>query len=600
MNPTKIYSLSFFLVAGFPGISAAENTEPFELQPNLVVTPSRMIEPLSESLASVSLITREDIELSVAEDLFELLRLQPGIDIVRSGGGGSQTSIFMRGSNSNHVLVLIDGVRVSSANTGGYVWEQLPLNQIERVEIVRGPRGSLYGSDSIGGVIQIFTRSSAKPYARMTGGSYGSLEIEGGAGYEGENSQLSVNAGYRNSDGFSAQNSNGFSFNPDDDGYKSLNLGIRGSVLADYGNWQYSFLGLDNESEFDQGVSETDQYIASLGLRGDYTDDWDYQVLAGYTRERLNSDFEFYTTGYRSRRWEFSWQNEYHPDNNSNLSIGADYYNENGIYLESWDESRNNAGLFASYDYYRERFHLQLGGRYDDNSRFGGKWTGQAALGYDLGTHWQVMGSYGSAFRGPTLNEQFSPGLGGQFAGNPDLDPESSTSGELGLRWQYEEMGTVSASAYRTEVQDLIAFNGEQFQAVNIDEALLKGLELQYTLSRAGWQLNANATFQRARNRTTGEPLLRRPDQKASITLERQFAGGSWIGLEWFYSGKRPDFGGITLDHYNLINLRAGWIFSPSWRVELRGNNLANEDYEPAYGFNAAGRSWFISLAWMP
>ena len=158
MNPTRNLSLFLLLAMSFPGLLTAEEVETYELKPNLVVTPTRMIEPLSEALASVSLITRDDIELSVAEDLFELLRLQPGIDIVRSGGPGAQTSIFMRGSNSNHVLVLIDGVRVSSANTGGYVWEQLPLNQVERVEIVRGPRGSLYGSDSIGGVIQIFTR----------------------------------------------------------------------------------------------------------------------------------------------------------------------------------------------------------------------------------------------------------------------------------------------------------------------------------------------------------------------------------------------------------------------------------------------------------
>jgi vitamin B12 transporter len=449
-------------------------------------------------------------------------------------------------------------------------------------------------------VIQIFTRASPQPYARITGGSFGTLEIEGGVGFESENARLSVNAGYRDADGFSAQNPNGFSYNPDDDGYSNINLGVRGSVRADYGDWQYSFLGLDSESEFDQGVSDTDQYIASIGLHGDFSPDWGYQLLGGYTREKLLSDFEFYTTGFKSRRWEFSWQNEYDPGKNGKLAFGADYYDESGSSLDSWDQGRNNAGLFASYDYFLDRLHIQLGGRYDDNSRFGGQFTGQVALGYDLGTRWQIMGSYGSAFRGPTLNEQFSPGFDGFFAGNPDLDPESSRSGELGLRWEHPALGTFSASAYRTAVEDMISFTGEQFQAVNIDQALLKGLELQYLLSRAGWLMNANATFQRAEDRTTGEPLLRRPEQKGSITVERRFAGGSWLGFEWFYSGKREDFGGITLPSYSLVNLRAGWVFSPSWRLELRGDNLANEAYEPAYGFNAAGRSWFVSLAWMP
>jgi vitamin B12 transporter len=600
MNPNKNVTVLLLLAASFPGLLQAEDTDTYELKPNLVVTPSRMVESLSDSLASVSVISRAEIELSVAQDLFELLRLQPGVDIVRSGGPGAQTSVFLRGSNSNHVLVLIDGVRVSSANTGAYVWEQLPLNQVERVEIVRGPRGSLYGSDSIGGVIHVFTRSSPDPYARATGGSYGTAEIEGGLGYEGENTRISVNAGYRHVDGFSAQNPNGFSYNPDDDGYKNANLSIKGSTESSYGRWQYSFLGLDSESEFDQGVSDTRQYLAALAFHGSFSADWDYQLLGGYTKEKLHSDFEFFTTGFKSKRYELSWQNQYNTGQDSQLSFGLDYYRENGESQYAWDESRNNTGLFASYDHFFDRLHLQLGGRYDDNSRFGNKFTGQAALGYDIGEDWQILGSYGSAYRGPNLNEQFSPGFGGLFAGNPDLDPESSTSGELGLRWRHDTAGMFSASAYRTDVKDLIAFNGELFQAINIDKARLEGIELEYSFSRTHWQLNANATFQSTEDRSTGESLLRRPDQKGSISLDYHFTNGSWLGLEWFHSGKRKDFGGITLDSYDLLNLRAGWAFSPAWQLELRGDNLADENYQPAYGFNAAGRSWYISLAWKP
>jgi len=578
----------------------AEEIDTYELKPDLVVTPSRMVESLSESLASVSLITREDIELSVAEDLYELLRLQPGVDIVRSGGPGSQTSVFLRGSNSNHVLVLVDGVRVSSANTGAYVWEQLPLNQVERIEIVRGPRGSLYGSDSIGGVIHVFTRSSPDPYARVSGGSYGTGEFEGGLGYAGETTRISVNAGYRDVDGFSAQNPNGFSYHPDNDGFRNMNLGAKGSTQAEYGKWQYSLLALDSESEFDQGVSDAEQFIASAGFHGSFSRDWEYQLLGGYISDDLNTDFEYFSTAFKSKRYEFSWQNQLHTGQDGKLSFGLDYYRETGKSADSWNESRNNAGIFASYDHYLDQLHLQMSGRLDDNSRFGNKFTGQLALGYDIGEAWQVMGSYGSAFRGPNLSEQFSPGFGGLFAGNPDLDPESSTSGEIGLRWRHDSAGTFSAALYRTDVEDLIAFNGEFFQAINIDEARLEGLELDYALSHGGWVLNANATFQSTEDRATGDSLLRRPDEKGSISLDRRFSNGSWIGLEWFYSGKRNDFGGIILDNYHLLNLRAGWVFTPAWRLELRGENLADEIYEPAYGFNAAGRSWFVAIAWMP
>jgi vitamin B12 transporter len=599
-NPIGRWSILLVLLAWLPGMLLANDIDTYELKPDLVVTPSRMTESLTETLASVSVITREDIELSVAEDLFELLRLQPGVDIVRSGGAGAQTSVFLRGSNSNHVLVMIDGVRVSSANTGAYVWEQLPLNQVERVEIVRGPRGSLYGSDSIGGVIQVFTRSSTSPYARLSAGSYGTAEFEGGLGYQGESSRISVNAGYRDVDGFSAQNSNGFSYHPDDDGFSNVNLGVKGSTQADFGRWQYSLLAFDSESEFDQGISESEQMILSLEFHGAISPDWEYQLLAGYVRDDLFSDFEFFTTDFHSSRFQFGWQNQLDTGLDGTLGFGLDYYREKGTSEFSWDESRENAGIFASYDHLLDRLHLQVSGRFDDNSRFGNKFTGQLALGYHISDKWQTFGSYGSAFRGPNLSEQFSPGFGGLFAGNPDLDPESSTSAELGLRWNHETIGTFSAALYRSEVEDLIAFNGELYQAINIDEALLEGIELDYKLFLVDWVLGANATIQNTQDKTTGESLLRRPDEKGSITLDRNFSNGSWLGLEGFYSGKRKDFGGIVLESYQLLNLRAGWYFSPSWRAELRADNLTDEKYEPAYGFNAAGRSWFVSLAWIP
>ena len=600
MKPQKL--LSFVLLAAvlISTSTPAEENDTYELKPDLVVTPSRMTEPLGEALASVSVITREDIDLSVVQDLLELLRLQPGVDIVRSGGPGKQTSVFLRGSNSNHVLVLIDGVRVSSANTGAYSWEQLPVSQIERIEIVRGPSGSIYGSDSIGGVIQVFTRSSPYPFARLTSGSYGTAEFEGGLGYQGDRSQFTANIGYRDIDGFSAQNADGFSYHPDDDGFESINLGLKGSTDTDYGSWRFSLLALDNENEFDQGVSDARQLVTSLEFRAGFSPSWQYQVLGGYVGDELQTKFEFFTTDFQSKRYNFSWQNQFTTKQGGKLSFGLDYYREKGKSLFTWDESRNNTGLFVSFDRHYSSFHLQVGGRVDDNSRFGSQLTGQIAAGYEFGDAWQLTGSYGSAFRGPDLSEQFSPGFNGFFAGNPDLGPESSTSSELGLRWMHDTAGTFSAAVYRTDVENLIAFAGTNFQAINVAEARLEGLELDYSVAWNGWLLNANATIQQTQDRSSGESLLRRPNEKGSITLDHRFANGSWLGLEWFVSGGRNDFGGIKLDGYSLFNLRAGWLFTPAWRLEFRGDNLLDENYEPAFGFNSAGRSYHVSLAWMP
>lgn len=600
MKPQKLFSLLLLAVVLDSPSAQAEENDTYELKPDLVVTPSRMTELLRDTLASVSVITREDIKFSVAEDLLGLLRLQPGIDIVRTGGPGAQTSVFLRGSNSNHVLVLIDGVRVSSSNTGAYSWEQLPVNQLERIEIVRGPRGSIYGSDSIGGVIQVFTRSSPDPYARLTGGSFGTAEFEGGFGYEGEQTRLSLNAGYREVDGFSAQNPDGFSYHPDDDGFEGINLGIKGSVDTDYGRWHFNLLALDNETEFDQGISDARQLVTSLGFRGSFSPGWQYQLLGGYVNDELKSDFGFFTTDFQSNRYNFSWQNQLSTGELGNLSFGLDYYHEEGKSLDTWDENRNNIGLFASFDQYFSSLHLQIGGRLDDNSRFGTEFTGQVAAGYEFDDSWQLTASYGSAFRGPSLSEQFSPGFGGFFAGNPDLEPESSTSGELGLRWRHDTAGAFSVTVYRTEVEDLIAFNGNNFQAINIAKARLEGLEFNYSVAWDDWLLNANVTFQDTQDRLSGDTLLRRPDEKGSITLDHKFTNGSWLGMEWFISGDRNDFGGIELDGYSLFNLRAGYLFTPSWRLEFRGENLLDADYEPAFGFNSPGRAVFVSIAWMP
>lgn len=600
MNNHK-YRLAAWLAAAFFCVSVqAEELETYELQPNLVVTPGRQVESIDQSFAAVSVLTREDIELSAAQDIYELLRLLPGVDLVRSGGPGAQVSVFIRGSNSNHALVLIDGVRAASSNTGAYTWEQIPLNQVERVEVVRGPRASVYGSDAIGGVIQIFTRGQTTPYARVTAGSFDSFSAEGGIGYESENSRISLNAGYRDVGGFSAQNESGFSYDPDDDGFKTANLGIKGAATTGSYRWTYSLLALDSESEFDQGVSDFSQSFGALGFEGRFSGDWAYQLLAGHVAEELESDFGFFTTGFESDRLQLSWQNQYQAGADDTFNFGVDWYRENGVSEATWDESRNNLGLFAIWNRRKGPLGTQVSGRWDDNSLFGSRFTGQAAIDWAVGDTLTLLGSLGSGFRGPNLNEQYSPGFGGLFAGNPDLDPESSLSAEVGLRWRPQPSSALSVYTYQTRVDDLIAFNGQDFQAVNVDEAKIEGIEAEYRLSLPHWDLGANLTLQRTEDRATGESLLRRPDEKASITVDRRFDNGSWLGLEWVYTGERSDFGGIQLDSYHLLNLRAGWQFRPAWQLGLRGDNLADEVYEPAFGFNAAGRCWYLSLAWMP
>jgi vitamin B12 transporter len=599
-RPVLLASIFSVFQSPFSQASGTVAGEPFELEPVYVVTAYRARENAYEAMASVSVISALDIERSVAQDLLELLRLETGLDVVRGGGAGGQTSVFMRGGNSNHTLVLIDGVRVASAHTGAYAWEQLPLNQVERIEIVRGPRASLFGSDAIGGVIQIFTRQADGPNYRATAGSFSTTEFEAGSGFSLGDARISLSAGYRDSDGFSSQNGNGFSYHPDSDGFQSRNLALTGSGGSADDSWQFRVFALDNEVEFDQGISVTEQVSFAASREGKLANGWGYRVSAGYTDDQLGSDFIFFTTGFESRRLEIDWQNRL-PFERGNLAFGIDFYEESGKSALTYDEDRHNIAAFAMWDQaLGHHTRLQISTRLDDNSLFGSEFTHQAALRFKAGHGGEILGFWGTAFRAPTLSEQYSPGFGGLFAGNPLLQPESSDSFELMYRLSIGDSGRVSISAYQTDVESLIAFSGKDFQAVNINEAELRGLELEYSLERARWLFNTNATLQHTEDRFTGTSLLRRPDRKASLSINRDFENGSWLGAEWFVSGERLDFGGQTLPGYALLNLAAGYRLSTALSLELRLDNLLDHDYEPASGFNSAERSAFLSLNWSP
>jgi len=595
-----IYTTATLLLAGCLHLLAAPGAqadEPLELEPIQVRTASRSVEDLGDAMASMSVITAEDIRTSAAQDLVDLLKLEAGLDVVRTGGPGQQTSLFLRGSNSNHTLVLIDGIRVSSAHTGAYAWEHLPLNQVERVEIVRGPRGSMYGLDAIGGVIQIFPRPVDAPFLHATAGAYGSRELETGAGGVLADARFSISAGYRDSDGYSAQNTNGFSYDPDKDGFNSRNANVSGAGEAGSVKWQFRITGINDEAEFDQGLSRSEQRLASTSLSGDWRKGWHYRLYAGRHDDTLTSDFGFFTSKFDSTRLDLGWENHVQLPSGS-LDVGLDHYDERGESAGSYSRDRNNTGWFIAWKQQAGPALLHLSGRLDDNSLFGAELTHQAAVQFPLGEAAELTLSQGTAFRAPNLSEQFSPGFGGLFAGNPALEPESSDSNELIYRLETRKGSQVSVAVYRTRVEGLIAFTGPEFQAININRADLDGLEVAFDRHWGAWRMRASATLQDTEDRSTGQPLLRRPDKKASLRLSRQFAQGSWLSAEWFASGSQSDVGGVTLPGYALWNLTAAYQFSPEFRFEARVDNVLDREYEPARGFNASGRAAYLSIHW--
>lgn len=586
---------------------AASQTGPVSLAP-INVTADREPEAAGETLASVTVITREDIERSQPVSVLDLLRTQAGIDVSRTGGLGSLSSVFMRGTESDHVLVLIDGVRASSATAAAFAFEQLNPAQIERVEIVRGPRSSLYGSDAIGGVIQIFTRKVHGPSAAVEAGSYDTYRGEAGYGGGDDGVRFSVNGAYVNSDGFSATNPNvAFGFDPDDDGYKessvTANLDAKLSKRAAISlrGWHS-----DGEVQFDRGVTDTQNDTADLSLSFKSLPKWRHQLNVGYALDQEATKGEF-TSDISTHRISANWQNNIAFGHSRRMIAGVDYYRDNGESVGDFpfDESINDVGAYGNLRLSLGAYNLQLGIRYDEHSEFGGHATGQIALGRQLTQGTRAFVAFGTAFKAPTLNDLFFPG-----SGNPDLDPESSRTTEVGLSYQNQkETLRASGNAFYTEVDDLIetVFVGPgqfDFRNRNVAQATIKGLELNLDWNFAtNWLGTASFTLQDAHNDTDDTDLLRRPDKKLALGLTRVFKQGASITAEGLLISPRTDTSGldtVELPGYGLVNLSLQYPLLKTVFFEARVENLLDKEYELASGFNTPGLSGYLGLRYAP
>lgn len=591
--------------------------EQLDLQPEVTVTASRVVQTIDSTLAEVSVITREDIDASAARDVLEILRLQAGVDLYRTGGAGSQTSLFLRGANTNQVLVLIDGVRIASANTGALAFEQLPIDTIERIEIVRGPRASYWGSDAIGGVIQIFTRRLDGPRISVGYGSYGDARGSAGFGHWRGANGFSVQVGARHVDGYSSTNP-GICAGPEDpyciynsidNPYRNNNLALRGGYAIGNQQLAATVLRSDSRSSFDQdritqGFSDVLDQAIGVSLEGPLGEGWEHRLSLGDAREDLETPAYF--SKYTSRRQSLGWQHRVRVTGNQFVVAGIDLVQEQGEYRDTtsgapyFDASRDNRAVFGGWQGAFGAFDAELAARHDDNSEFGTAGTGSAAFGWRFSERLRVWASWGAGFRGPTLNEQFSPGFGGFYAGNPDLDPEHSRSAEIGVDFDATPDQHFGLNAYRTRVRNLITFSGVQNRAENVAHAQIDGAEATWDGAFGGWNARAALTWQDPRDTDTDTPLLRRPKHKFSTIVGRAFGSRVHAGFELLANGKREDVGGVELGGYTLVNLRGQVRLADDWRLLLRVENLTDRDYELAHGFNTPGRSGFVDVVWQP
>ena len=587
----RSFAAGSIIVAGLLSVLVAAASNPAGAD-TIIVTATRSDQALDQALARTSVITRADIELAQAPDLLELLRQQAGVDVVRTGGPGGQTSLFLRGANSNHVLVLIDGIRVAAAGTGAFAWELIDPNIVERIEIVRGPRAARWGSDAIGGVIQIFTRQPEGMQLRGGYGRYRDRSLSASLG----GAQAGLSLAARRVGGYSAQNERGFAFDPDKDGLELLSAAAGGNRRLGAGTLHWTARSADGEIEFDRGRSSVTNYAIGLDYRLDASGAWQWSATSALYRDRLDTLTAFGRSENNTRRLQAGLLGETRLGTHSHWLVGMDAWQESGVSRGSWADSRNNLGVWTGLDGQRAGLDYEISLRADRDSLFGQALTGNLAAGWRPAADWRLFASAGRAFRAPNFNQLFSPGFFGLFAGNPALDPETALALEAGADWHIATDARLSMSVFQSRINDLIDFAGADFQAINIRRARIEGVELAYRLDTSLWRAQAHLTWQDAKDRDSGLALLRRPQHKAGLTVDRLFAGGHWLGLELLSIGERVDVGRIDLPAYTLINLRGGWQFSEALRLEGRLENAGDRFYEPAFGFNASGRALFVAL----
>ena len=593
---------------------------------SIQVTATRTPQRESQTLAPTTVVTRADIERLQARSVRDVLRRTPGVSIANNGGPGKSTSVFLRGTESDHTLVLVDGVEYRSATVGQAAIEDLPIEQIERIEIVRGPRSSLYGADAIGGVIQIFTRdgrgtSGTRPYFQLGAGSDGTYEGQVGVSGSDENSHYNLSVTGRRTDGFDSCRSEAagaggcFADEPDDDGYDRVSLAFDYGHIFDNGvEWDLNFLRSQADVEFDgtaQNASDSIQQIIGTSLTWRPVEAWRTRLSYGNSQDDADNFLDgVYVTAFETQRHQVTWQNDWTLPNDDLLTLGLDYEHEsvdgdndgdrrNDFTGDALEDSRDNSAVFVQYLGDWGRHHVQLAGRGDDNEQFGEHATGSATYGFDLTETYRLSASYGTAFKAPTFNELYFPNYG-----NPDLDPEESESVEIGLDADHG-WGRWSLHAYQTEIDDLIAYDAATFGPANIQETRIRGAEASLGTTIAEWQLNTQFTWLEAENRTDGadrgNDLPRRPGYSAQFDVDRAFgrysAGASLTLADSSYDDLANQ---NELDSYQLVDLRAAMDVARDWRLQAQLNNVFDEDYETARFYNQADRNVFFTLRYQP
>lgn len=623
----RLSALSWACVCAMSSSAWAQQDASESTLKETVVTASRTARTADELLQSVDVLTRADIETAAAPSVMDLLAMLPGISVARTGGVGKTTSLFLRGSNSDHVLVLVNGVRAGSATLGEFDWNAFQPEQIERIEVVRGPMASLYGSDAIAGVIQIFTRGnrSGWDFSQTVGSNQMRQTNVRAAG--GTDTRWSVSASTLGSDGTQMRVTDPKSYP-----FRSANvgLGLEGTLVPD---WTYN-LGLTrteghDESHASAGPSDFTNQVIDLNLTGKVTQNWKQKWAVYVADNEVVSPAAYPPSDITTKRKQLSWLNELDLGFGA-LTLGVDrlvegvsnYGADTGIPV--FDQTLTTTGLFGQFFTQWDKNDLQVGMRHDKHNVYGSINTYNVALGREVASGVRVYASHGKAFKGPTANDLYWPyssyvDTSGDCVtygyactsiteGNPTLKPERSRTNEIGLQWN--GAAKYKLNLFSTHVSDLIDWDSTETGAgptlteiwtpTNIGKASMRGLEGSADFSWSDWRLKVAAARVLARNDQTGAPLDRRPENTASLQVLRAW-GNHALHASWTLSSARYErLGTRELDGYGRVDIADTIKLGDGWSVRVKVDNLFDQKYVLATSsgvpFATPGREFYVTL----
>lgn len=580
---------------------------------NVVVTAARIPQTRESVIGDVTVIDAEEIQRAGQSTFIELMQRQAGVEISSNGGAGQVSSIFLRGTNSNQVVILIDGMRVGSATTGSTAFSNIPLAQIEKIEILRGPATSLYGQDAVGGVIQIFTKQgNGTPQfnAALGYGSYNTKTAEAGFRGSVENTNFALNVSSIATNGFSALKTT-TSIDKDKDSYRNLAVsGLISHKIAEGHEMGIQLLNTVGHNNYDSGFNsfynfdDMSALSYSLFSKNQLTSNWKSTLRIG---EGIDDDKSQYDVGvsdiskYKTKQKQLSWQNDLELPIGS-LTLLYDRLEQKLISNTAFNKTtRNTDGFLVSYFANIDNQSLQTSFRTDHSSQFGTNTTGGLGYGYKFSQNWRLTASYDKAFKAPTFNDLYYPDDGWGPYSDPNLKAEKSENFESTLRYQGMDRDA-TATIYKNKIDNFIALNQTSFP-INVN-AKIKGISLTASQSFNSWLLKGSLDLQSPKNDDTNNLLPRRANRHGTANLSKGWA--NWrVAAELIASSARYNDANNTLrmGGYSIVNLTADYKIDTSWSIQGRINNLLDKDYALAYSgstpYNTPGANLFVSLVWL-